>query len=62
MLSSSIDPHPLMPAHHHADLGLGPDPFEQMARADAADWVLLRLVSSVAMAVLVLALASSLHA
>ena len=42
-----------MPCH-------GPDPLEQMAAADRADWVLLRLVLCVGTATLVLALASSL--
>jgi hypothetical protein len=43
-----------------ADAHLGPDPIELMARADRADWTLLRLVLSAAMATFVLALASSL--
>jgi hypothetical protein len=37
-----------------------PDPVEQMASADRADWLLLRLVLCAASATLVLALASSL--
>ena len=44
-----------------AQVGLGPDPFEQMALADRDDWTLLRLVLSAAMSIFVLALASSLH-
>jgi hypothetical protein len=38
------------------------DPLEQMARADRADWALLRLVACAALATLVLALAGSLRA
>ncbi len=37
-----------------------PDPVEQMALADRADWMLLRLVLCAATATLMLALASSL--
>ena len=48
--------------HPAAQVGLGPDPFEQMALADRDDWMLLRLVLSAAMSIFVLALASSLHA
>ena len=48
--------------HPAAQVGLGPDPFEQMALADRDDWTLLRLVLSAAMSTFVLALASSLHA
>ena len=40
--------------------GLGPDPIELMARADRADWALLRLVLCAATAIFVLALACSL--
>ncbi len=50
-----------LPARGGLGLGLGPDPMEQMLLADRADSTLLRLVLCVATAVMVLALASSLH-